>query len=114
MDTHTEMNSDITYNFDLFSSDFELIKHVNVMENEENIPSEITDLLDAIDKEVPVKKDTEHEDSVDLDQTKRFEIVTSERIQELQGFNEADATHSQTEWAVKVFRGNYKKFIEFY
>ena len=106
MDAVQEQDFNEVITFNLLTDDFDLSEVENVREKVQNIADDIGILLDNVTSE------EQHENYINYKvenqgfQNECFAPVSTQQIQQLQAFNEADSTHNQTEWAVKCFRGN--------
>ena len=108
MDAATNSNFQNSISFELLDDDFNIFPISNEEEQEIGIPSTICELLDSVKATEPVQKDPEVEAFQNDASKMRFKVVSEDELDALQDENNAQSTHWQTNWAVKVMRGNIK------
>ena len=69
----------------------------NIPQNVEEIATNIHELLDKVCHGEETKNQVDETAIQDCVQSDRFKVVTPNRIQQLQGLNEAERTHCQTD-----------------
>ena len=110
MDAPSTNNEDFAINFNLLTDDFELVNpEINVQDSAE-MPASLLDLIDAITDGDPQKKDSDYQAFEEGSKKPRFQVVTSEDLDNLASETNAISTHWQTNWAVNVLRGNNLSF----
>ena len=91
--------------FDILSNDFELSEDIEISDGDLNIPADISELLVTVHQE-DRKNNSEKVHFKNQNEKLRFSAVNESDLDELEGENNAQSTHWQTNWAVGVMRGN--------
>ena len=93
--------------FELFPDNIQLEEIENMSESENKLPEDICDLLEAVGSADQHKKEMEMKDFEEQKNKNRFQVVSEQDLDELQDENNAQSTHWQTNWAVRVMRGMF-------
>ena len=105
MDAAKNNNEEDPISFDLFNGQFEIFPINNEEGLEIGIPSNICELLDSVNTGESIENDDSLKAFEKTPDKLRFKPVTEQELDALQDENNAQSTHWQTNWAVKVMRG---------
>lgn len=97
-----------TANFDLLSPELDV---EDIQIGDELTPEQIENLENAMEQlntGDPVEKDADFEAFEKQSKTSRHANVTDKDLDAYEYENKMKATHFQTKWAVKVFKGKYE------
>ena len=107
MDAGEMSSGEFAINFDLLSDDFELVEPNKFSKDQINISEDIDKLLDSVQVTNPEESDKEYNEFLSQQLNVRFSSILPSELDQLEGENEAKSTHWQTNWAVKIMRGNF-------
>ena len=107
MDAPSQQQTDFTLNFDFLSDEFEFTEATNFSGDSEKLPDDISKLLDTLTQAEQAKKSSDFEAFEEQSNKQHFSEVTADELDKIASENNAIATHWQTNWAVRVLRGNY-------
>ena len=105
---------------EIFNDDDLQLEQLDTSDIPDNILSDILDSTINSEEQKSNKSEGEHE-SIRLDRSRsksdvyaivkknqnRFKVITHKDVDEIAGKSVKKRTHKQTEWGIKVFRGNF-------
>ena len=111
MDTNSNNIAQDIINFDLLGNTFELVDTNNEEESSIFIPQTVLDLLGSNGVSDCQENDSDYKEfKVESRSNNQcFQEVIEQHLDDLADQINAKSTHWQTNWAVRVFRGNFKQ-----
>ena len=105
MDAAQNIDGNFVLNFDLLSDNYKLLDATNITGDTSDIPNDIVDLIEKLEQDQKQQNDIEAEQFETDNSKQHFSVVTAKDLDEIASENNAIATHWQTNWSVRVFRG---------